>query len=62
MTVHTGTVHGRLIQLDDAPDLPDGQRVRVTVEPADDSPDDTCPDRTPATPAVGPPVEDWTAA
>ncbi|NNJ27569.1 hypothetical protein [Alienimonas chondri] len=35
MTIHTGTLRGGMIELDDAPDLPDGRRVRVTVEPAE---------------------------
>ncbi len=40
MTTHTGTLRrnetpGGTIELDDAPDLPDGRRVRVTVEPAE---------------------------
>ena len=34
MTTHTGTFRGGSITLDDAPDLPDGVRVRVVVEPA----------------------------
>ena len=35
MSVHTGTLRrGGTIELDDAPDLPDGRRVRVVVEPA----------------------------
>ena len=40
MTVHTGTLRGGVIELDDPPDLPGppdspaGRRVRVTVEPA----------------------------
>lgn len=37
MTIHTGTFRGGTITLDDAPDLPDGRRVLVTVEPADAS-------------------------
>ena len=37
MTTHTGTLRGGVIELDAPPDpadLPDGGRVRVTVEPA----------------------------
>ena len=43
MTVHTGTLRGGTIELDDPPDLPGlvdssaGRRVRVTVEPAADA-------------------------
>jgi hypothetical protein len=31
--VLTGTIRGRTIALDEAPGLPDGQQVQVTVEP-----------------------------
>lgn len=31
--VLTGTVHGKTIELDQAPGLPDGQQVNVTVHP-----------------------------
>ena len=64
MTTHTGTFapaadgRGR-IELDDAPNLPAGRRVRVTVEPADaaqDS-DDPHPARPPAAPTIDPPAE-----
>ena len=30
--VHHGVVHGKTIELDDSPGLPDGQEVLVTVE------------------------------
>jgi hypothetical protein len=29
----TGTIHGKTIELDEAPGLPDGQQVQVTVQP-----------------------------
>ena len=33
-TIFTGTVHGRTIELDHEPGLPEGQQVTVTVLPA----------------------------
>ena len=33
-TVLKGTVHGKIIQLEDEPGLPDGQSVTVTLLPA----------------------------
>lgn len=54
MTVHTGTVHGGTIELDDAPDLPDGRRVRVTVEPAETAmPPNVVPTLSPSDPRPG---------
>ncbi|MEX1097452.1 MAG: DUF433 domain-containing protein [Planctomycetales bacterium] len=38
MTVMHGVVHGRTIQLDREPGLPDGQTVRVEIEPLFSSP------------------------
>lgn len=32
-TVLRGIVHGKTIELEEAPDLPDGQPVNVTVQP-----------------------------
>ncbi len=37
--VLTGTVHGKTIELDQAPGLPDGQHVNVTVQPLVESTD-----------------------
>jgi hypothetical protein len=36
-SVFKGTVHGKLIELDQASDLPDGQQVTVVVHPANGS-------------------------
>jgi hypothetical protein len=63
MTTHTGTfaptADGRgVIALDDAPDLPDGRRVRVIVEP---HPDSTAAPAAP-TPRPGSLAHDATAA
>jgi hypothetical protein len=33
----TGVVHGRMIQLDEEPGLPDGQHVTVRLQPAGDA-------------------------
>ena len=32
--VHRGVIHGKTIELDDDAGFPDGQEVKVTVEPA----------------------------
>ena len=60
MTTHTGTfaptADGRgTIALDDAPDLPAGRRVRVSVEPQPD-PAGPPPVPPPAVPTVDPPA------
>ncbi len=34
METHRGIVHGKVITLDRAPDLPDGAMVEITVRPA----------------------------
>jgi hypothetical protein len=35
--VYKGTVHGKVIELEKSPNLPDGQRVRVVLESADEA-------------------------
>ncbi len=37
VAVLTGVIHGKTIELDQEPELPDGQRVTVRVEPAETS-------------------------
>jgi len=32
-SVFRGTIHGKVIELDQLPDLPDGQQVNVVVQP-----------------------------
>jgi hypothetical protein len=50
-TVLKGTVHGRIIQLEDEPGLPDGQSVTVTLLPASQK---GISDETPPRPASRP--------
>ena len=48
MTTYTGTVRGGAIVLDDAPPLPDGARVSVSVAADAPAPPATDPPRPPA--------------
>ena len=42
--IHHGVVHGRTIELSDNPGLPDGQEVRVIVEPQTTATDSGTPE------------------
>jgi hypothetical protein len=43
-TTMKGIVHGKTIELEDEPGLPDGQKVSVTVEPVSAASSPTSPD------------------
>ncbi len=43
-TTMKGIVHGKTIELEDEPGLPDGQKVSVTVEPVSPASSPTSPD------------------